>query len=114
MNSAMIKYEITRIRCDEDNSDLSGKASIVTDKNGIITQANTAAVNAVTFFSYGLDKWKAARQRRRIPEAWLLGMALATGLVGAWVAMSTFRHKTRKTSFRVKLFFVSVINPIWL
>lgn len=72
------------------------------------------AVNVVTFVTFGLDKWKARRDAQRIPESWLLGLSFATGLVGGWVAMSTFRHKTRKTSFRVRMYLVSIFNVAWL
>lgn len=72
------------------------------------------AVNVVTFLMFGLDKWKARRNARRIPEAWLLGLSFATGLFGGWFAMSLFRHKTRKTSFRVKMVLVSIFNVAWL
>jgi uncharacterized membrane protein YsdA (DUF1294 family) len=73
-----------------------------------------AAVNLATFAAFGLDKWRAQRDRRRIPEAWLLGLSFATGLFGGWLAMRVFRHKTRKTSFRVKMVLVSVLNLAWL
>ena len=71
-------------------------------------------VNIVTFLMFGLDKWKARRDARRIPEAWLLWLSFGTGLVGGWIAMSVFRHKTRKTSFRVKMVLVSLVNVAWL
>lgn len=73
-----------------------------------------AAVNVVTFLVFGLDKWKARRGARRVPEAWLLWLTFATGLFGAWIAMSVFRHKTRKTSFRLKMVLVSIVNVAWL
>ena len=73
-----------------------------------------AVVNLVTFAAFGIDKWKARREVRRIPEAQLLWLSFATGLFGAWLAMSFFRHKTRKTSFRVKMALVSVFNVAWL
>ena len=73
-----------------------------------------AAVNVVTFLAFGIDKWKARRDARRIPEAWLIGLSFATGLFGGWIAMSVFRHKTRKTSFRLKMVFVSIFNVAWL
>jgi uncharacterized membrane protein YsdA (DUF1294 family) len=71
------------------------------------------AINALTFLAFGLDKWKAARARRRIPEAWLLMLSWATGLFGGWIGMSVFRHKTRKTSFRVKMAAVTLLNVLW-
>jgi uncharacterized membrane protein YsdA (DUF1294 family) len=73
-----------------------------------------AVINVLTFLLFGWDKWCARRDRRRIPEAWLIGMTFATGLVGAWFAMSLFRHKTRKVSFRVKAIAVSIFNLAWL
>ena len=36
-------------------------------------------INVVTFFMYGIDKWKAKRTKWRIPEATLLGMAVIGG-----------------------------------
>jgi uncharacterized membrane protein YsdA (DUF1294 family) len=73
-----------------------------------------AVVNAVTFLAFGLDKMLAKRDARRLPESWLLLLSFATGLVGGWLGMSVFRHKTRKTSFRVKMVAVSVLNVAWL
>ena len=73
-----------------------------------------AVVNVITFAMFGIDKWKARRDVRRIPEAQLLWLSFATGLFGGWAAMSYFRHKTRKTSFRIKMVLVSVFNVAWL
>lgn len=73
-----------------------------------------AAANLVAFVAFGLDKRRARLRARRIPEAWLVASAFLGGLGGAWVAMSLFRHKTRKTSFRLKMAIVTVINPLWL
>ncbi len=72
------------------------------------------AVNVITFVTFGVDKSFAKRDRRRVPEAWLLGLSFWTGLFGGWAAMSTFRHKTRKTSFRWKMIAVTIFNPLWL
>ena len=73
-----------------------------------------ATLNLVTFVAFGIDKWKAAKQRWRIPEATLLLLTWATGLAGGWLGMSVFRHKTQKTSFKVKMFLVSLVNLLWL
>lgn len=72
------------------------------------------AINMVTFCAFGIDKRRARLARRRVPEGWLLGLSFATGLVGGWLAMSVFRHKTRKLSFRIKMVLVSVFNAAWL
>ena len=57
-------------------------------------------INIITFFVYGLDKLKAVNHWWRIPEAVLLGLAVAGGSVGAYLGMQVFRHKTLKPLFR--------------
>ena len=57
-------------------------------------------INIITFFVYGLDKLKAVNHWWRIPEAVLLGLALACGSIGAYLGMIIFRHKTLKPLFR--------------
>ncbi len=58
------------------------------------------ATNVVTFFMYGIDKWKAKRAKWRISEATLLGMAAIGGSVGAWMGMKLWHHKTQHKKFR--------------
>ena len=60
-----------------------------------------AIINISTFLLYGLDKWKAQKGRRRIPEKTLLGVAVAGGSVGAYCGMWFFRHKTKKPKFYI-------------
>ena len=59
-----------------------------------------AVTNVVTFFMYGIDKWKAKRAKWRISEATLLGMAVIGGSIGAWLGMKTWHHKTLHKKFR--------------
>ncbi|MBR1427606.1 MAG: DUF1294 domain-containing protein [Prevotella sp.] len=59
-----------------------------------------ATINVVTFFTYGIDKWKARRNKWRIAEATLLGMAVIGGSIGAWAGMKTWHHKTLHKKFR--------------
>ena len=40
-------------------------------------------INVVTFFIYGIDKWKARRGKWRIPEDTLIWLAIAGGSIGA-------------------------------
>ena len=56
-------------------------------------------INVVTFFVYGMDKWKAKKGRRRISEKALLTLAAIGGSVGAGIGMWFFRHKTKKPKF---------------
>lgn len=67
-----------------------------------------AIVNVIAFIIYGADKQKAKKNKWRIPEATLIGIALIGGSVGALVGMKTFRHKTRHFKFTllVPCFFV--------
>ncbi len=58
-------------------------------------------VNVVTFFVYGIDKWKARHNRWRIPEAVLLGLAAAGGSMGAWLGMRVWHHKTMHRKFQI-------------
>jgi uncharacterized membrane protein YsdA (DUF1294 family) len=57
------------------------------------------ALNVVTFFIYGLDKWKAIKGRWRIPEATLLWLAAVGGSIGAWCALYVWHHKTTRKKF---------------
>ena len=58
------------------------------------------AINVVTFLTYGIDKWKAKRDKWRVPEATLLWMAAAGGSIGAWLGMKAWHHKTQHNKFR--------------
>ena len=60
-------------------------------------------INVVTFFLYGIDKWKAKRSKRRIPEAILLGLAFIGGSIGAWLGMKVWHHKTQHKKFKYGL-----------
>lgn len=62
---------------------------------------SVAAMNVITFLLYGIDKWNAKKQRWRIPEKTLLGIAAIGGSVGAYIGMYVFRHKTRKAKFYI-------------
>ena len=58
------------------------------------------AVNLVTFFIYGIDKFKSKRAKWRVPEATLLGLAAVGGSIGAWLGMKLWHHKTLHKKFR--------------
>jgi len=57
-------------------------------------------INVVTFFIYGIDKWKAVRSKWRISEAMLLGLAVIGGSIGAWLGMKVWHHKTMHKKFK--------------
>lgn len=57
-------------------------------------------INIITFFLYGIDKWKAKHAKWRIPESTLLGMAALGGSIGAWLGMNSWHHKTLHKKFK--------------
>ena len=59
-----------------------------------------AVINVVTFFMYGIDKWKAKKSKWRIRETALLGLAVLGGNIGAWLGMKVWHHKTQHKKFK--------------
>ena len=57
-------------------------------------------INAVTFIVYGIDKYKAKKAKWRISEATLLLLAVFGGIIGAWMGMKVWRHKTMHKKFK--------------
>ena len=75
------------------------------------------AINVVTFFMYGIDKWKAKRSKWRISEATLLGMAVIGGSIGAWLGMRVWHHKTMHKKFQLGIPLIIVVQiamVIWI
>ena len=75
------------------------------------------AINVVTFFMYGIDKWKAKRSKWRISEATLLGMAVIGGSIGAWLGMRVWHHKTMHKKFQLGIPLILIIQlaiVLWL
>lgn len=75
------------------------------------------AINVVTFFAYGIDKWKAKRSKWRISEATLSGMAVIGGSIGAWLGMRVWHHKTMHKKFQFGIPLILIIQlaiVIWL
>ena len=60
-----------------------------------------AIINAAACLLMLIDKICAIKKWWRIPERILLGCAAIGGSLGAWIAMYTFRHKTRHKRFSV-------------
>ena len=73
-------------------------------------------LNVVVFLVYGHDKRMAVKGRVRVPESWLLGVAVLGGSFGAFLGQQMFRHKTRKLSFMVKFYLIvllQIVVAIW-
>ena len=56
-------------------------------------------INLITFVSYGIDKFKAIKNRYRISEYTLFVLSFFGGGIGAIIGMKVFHHKTRKLLF---------------
>lgn len=57
-------------------------------------------INLVAFILFGIDKWKAEKQKWRIPESTLLSLAALGGSIGAWIGMKVWHHKTLHKKFK--------------
>lgn len=74
-------------------------------------------INVVTFFMYGIDKWKAKKSKWRIRETALLGLAVLGGSIGAWLGMKVWHHKTlhKKFKYGIPLILITqVALVVWL
>ena len=73
-------------------------------------------INIVTFFVYGIDKWRSTSGRLlptgrkkakqgswRISEATLLSLAVIGGNIGALLGMQVWHHKTMHKKFKYGL-----------
>ena len=60
-----------------------------------------AAVNILLYILMGVDKFKAIKQKRRIPEKVLFLFAIIGGAFGGTMGMLSFRHKTKHWYFSV-------------
>lgn len=56
-------------------------------------------INLITFTSFGIDKYKAIKNQRRIPEKNLHNYSFIGGVIGGVLGMLVFRHKINKLKF---------------
>lgn len=66
--------------------------------------------NLLTFFLMGLDKFKSRNGYWRVRESSLLLCAFFMGGLGCWLGSFVFRHKSRKTKFRILLPLAWIFN----
>jgi uncharacterized membrane protein YsdA (DUF1294 family) len=83
-------------------------------------------INLLAFGFWGVDKTLARLVQttggrkdrggrssvRRIPEKWLLALALLGGCWGCWIGVLLFRHKLRKPAVLWSLFGFSLLNLV--
>ncbi|MFM6949995.1 MAG: DUF1294 domain-containing protein [Novosphingobium sp.] len=73
-----------------------------------------AALNALTFAAFGIDKARAVDGARRTAEARLLWLAALGGTPAAYAARALFRHKTRKQPFSCRLHTIAGLQVLAL
>lgn len=56
-------------------------------------------INLITLFAMYIDKQKAKKSKRRIPEKTLFTLVALGGGIGGIAGMYIFRHKTKKSRF---------------
>ena len=76
--------------------------------------AYIAAINAVGFMMYALDKFLAKRGWLRVPERLLHLLAFAGATPAALVAQQLFWHKTTKRSFQVMFWMIALMQATLL
>ncbi|SEA50500.1 Uncharacterized membrane protein YsdA, DUF1294 family [Thalassobacillus cyri] len=69
-------------------------------------------VNVLAFVMMGFDKNRARRQKQRIPEKQLWGVALLGGALGGSLGMRHFRHKTKHAAFKFGFPLLVVLEAI--
>ena len=71
-----------------------------------------AVINVVTFFMFGIDKWKAKKSKWRVRETALLGLAVLGGSLGAWLGMKVWHHKTLHKKFKYGIPVIIIIQLV--
>ena len=66
--------------------------------------------NIFVFILYGIDKYRAVKNKWRISEKMLLTCAFLMGSIGAAFGMEIFRHKTQKPLFKIGIPFAICVN----
>ena len=69
-------------------------------------------VNILTFFVYGIDKWRAKKGSWRISEATLLLLAVIGGSIGAWLGIIVWHHMTMHKKFKYGIPAILIIQII--
>ncbi|MGV0979931.1 DUF1294 domain-containing protein [Empedobacter falsenii] len=67
-------------------------------------------INLIAFFLFKIDKKKAVKGQNRISEFTLCSVTLVGGTIGSILAMQIYRHKTKKTSFILKILIIVMIQ----
>lgn len=75
-----------------------------------VIYTSIAILNVITFLVYGIDKWKAKKEKWRIPESTLLLLAVVGGSIGALLGMKVWHHKTMHKKFKYGIPLIIVLQ----
>lgn len=67
-------------------------------------------INALGFLLMLVDKHKARKNRWRIPEATLMGVAALGGSIGSLIGMYNVRHKTKHLKFAIGIPLILILQ----
>ncbi len=67
-------------------------------------------INALGFLLMLVDKYKARKNKWRIPEATLMGVAALGGSIGSLLGMYTVRHKTKHPKFTIGIPLILIVQ----
>ena len=76
----------------------------------MIIYTSIAMLSVITFVVYGIDKWKAKKDKWRIPESTLLLLAIVGGSIGALLGMKVWHHKTMHKKFKYGIPLILVLQ----
>ena len=71
-------------------------------------------INIVTFIIFGLDKYYAIKNKFRVSEATLFCLCLVGGSFLGFIGMKVFRHKIKKSYFKIGVPLIMIIESIVL
>ena len=69
-----------------------------------------AILNVITFLIYAIDRWKAKKNRWRIPESILLLLAVLGGSIGALMGMKIWHHKPMHKKFKYGIPLIMILQ----
>lgn len=71
-------------------------------------------INFISFMIYGIDKYKATKNKYRIPELTLLLTTILGGFIGSAFSMILFKHKLSKKYFIITIIISFILYVLLL
>lgn len=67
-------------------------------------------INIITLIIFGIDKLKAIKEKSRVRNTTLFGLAILGGSIGALIGMHIFHHKTKTWYYIYGIPFILIIQ----